>query len=114
MLVSMRSPALGWTPETLSESVGIFLGSSRSLAGRGRRQGRHGRQGWMIKRPLATRRLVQTFGILAEAAAIHPLIFHQAAHIRARLRDGNAFDKEQRIVLARLRLHPSHCPAGAS
>jgi len=67
----------------------------------------------MIDGPFAPRDLVQAAGILAEAAAIHPLIFHQAAHIGARLRDGDAFHEEKRIVLAGLGLEPTRRGARA-
>src|ERR1700744_2992148 len=79
MLVSIRSA---------SESGGIDGWLDRGLAGW---RLRHRREGGTIDRPFAMRELVKAACFLAEAAAIHPLILHQPAHIRARLGDRNAF-----------------------
>src|SRR6185312_13677319 len=55
--------------------------------------GRCGRAG-MIDRPLTAGGIVQALGILAEAAAIEPVIEQHALYVRARLRHRNAFHEQ--------------------
>src|SRR5690348_12651312 len=86
-------PVSGWAPELMASESGCIGGR-----GNGRLNGRwrgHGRQGGAIDRPFAARQLIQAPGILAETAPVHPLIFHQAAHIGTCFRDGYAFHEQQ-------------------
>src|SRR5665213_275772 len=68
MLVSILS---------LSETGGIFGGPGGSLTWRRRLRHRRRRDRRVLGRRLAPRRLVPALGVLAKAAAIHPLILHQ-------------------------------------
>src|SRR6201999_1601687 len=52
----------------------------------------------MISRPLPTRGFIQASRILAEAAAIEPMIDHQAFYVGAGLRHWNALHEQQGII----------------